>query len=231
MVIAVPSGVVVYDDERLVGEILGPGERLLVCRGGRGGRGNAHFVSSTNRSPRKAEPGADGETKTLKLVLKIISDIGIVGMPNAGKSTLLKAMTSARPRIASYPFTTLSPNLGVLKSNTGSVVIADMPGIIEGAHRGKGIGLQFLRHIERTRMLVIVIDASVPDPEQQYEALIDEFKNYDEALLKKPRIVVVNKIDLLDRPPSLRFTEQTFAVSALRGTGIDRLMEHLQNAD
>jgi GTP-binding protein len=227
--ITVPLGIAVFAEERLVGEILSDGEKLVVARGGRGGRGNAHFVSSTNRAPRKVEEGMSGETKTLKIVLKIISDIGIVGLPNAGKSTLLKAMTNARPRIDSYPFTTLSPNLGVLKYNTKNVVIADMPGIIKGAHLGKGIGLQFLRHIERTNLLLMVIDISAPDPKQQYEALLDEFEKYDPELLKKPRIVVFNKIDLLDRTPCADLKERIFFVSALKGVGIDRLIEHLKN--
>ena len=227
--IAMPLGIVVFAEERLVGEILADGEKLIVARGGRGGRGNAHFVSSTNRAPRKVEQGIPGETKTLKIVLKIISDIGIVGLPNAGKSTLLKAMTNARPRIDSYPFTTLSPNLGVLKDNTKNVVIADMPGIIEGAHRGKGIGLQFLRHIERTNLLLMVIDISAPNPKQQYEALLDEFEKHNPELLNKPRVVVFNKIDLLDRTPCADLKEKIFFVSALKGIGVDKLIEYLKN--
>jgi GTP-binding protein len=227
--IAVPLGIVVFAEERLVGEILANGEKLLVVRGGRGGRGNAHFVSSTNRAPRKAEEGMSGETKTLKIILKLISDIGIVGLPNAGKSTLLMAITNARPRIDSYPFTTLSPNLGVLKDTTRNVVIADMPGIIEGAHRGRGIGLQFLRHIERTNLLVIVIDISAPEPMKHYMTLLHEFENYSPAILKKPRVVVLNKIDLLDRTPDLEIEEKIFYVSALKGIGVDKVIAYLKN--
>ncbi|UCF70640.1 MAG: GTPase ObgE [candidate division WOR-3 bacterium] len=227
--ISVPLGIVVFKGKRLVGEILKDKEKLLVAAGGRGGRGNAHFVSSTNRAPRKAEDGSSGETTNLKIVLKIISDIGIVGLPNAGKSTLLKAITNARPRIGSYPFTTLNPNLGVLKDNKRHVVVADMPGIIEGAHRGKGIGLQFLRHIERTNLLMMVIDISATEPQDQYETLLSEFKNYNPALLKKPRIVVMNKIDLVERRPQLDIEERTFCVSALKGNGVDLLIEYLKN--
>ncbi|UCD19510.1 MAG: GTPase ObgE [candidate division WOR-3 bacterium] len=227
--ISVPLGIVVCKEERLVGEILKDKEKLLVAAGGRGGRGNAHFVSSTNRAPRRAEDGGSGEKTCLKIVLKIISDIGIVGLPNAGKSTLLKALTNARPRIGSYPFTTLNPNLGVLKDNRRRVVVADMPGIIEGAHRGKGIGLQFLRHIERTNLLMVVIDVSAPEPQDQYETLLGEFKNYNPILLKKPRIVVMNKIDLVDRLPHLDIEERTFCVSALKGIGVDLLIEYLKN--
>jgi GTP-binding protein len=227
--IHVPLGTLIIEKDRLLGEILKDNGRMVVAQGGKGGRGNARFVSSTNQAPRNAEEGTPGVTKTLKIVLKIISDIGIVGLPNAGKSTLLKAMTNARPRIDSYPFTTLNPNLGVLKSDKNSVVIADMPGIIEGAHEGKGIGLQFLRHIERTNLLVILIDLSTPEPMKQYHALLNEFKQYKTELLEKPRIVVFNKIDLLDEIPQLDLEEKTFFVSALKRTGVEALVEYLEN--
>ncbi len=229
--IHVPLGTLVLEEDRPLGEILKDGARLVAAQGGKGGRGNAHFVSSTNQAPRNAEEGTPGVTKTLKIVLKIISDIGIVGLPNAGKSTLLKAMTNARPRIDSYPFTTLNPNLGVLKSDTNSVVIADMPGIIEGAHEGKGIGLQFLRHIERTNLLIVLIDISASDPMNQYDALLNEFRQYKTELLEKSRVVVFNKIDLLDRVPQFDLKEKTFYISALKETGVDALVEHLENAN
>lgn len=229
--IRVPLGTLVLEEDRPLGEILKDGARLVAALGGKGGRGNARFVSSTNQAPRNAEEGTPGVTKTLKIVLKIISGIGIVGLPNAGKSTLLKAMTNARPRIDSYPFTTLNPNLGVLKSDKNSVVIADMPGIIEGAHEGKGIGLQFLRHIERTNLLIVLIDISTPDPTNQYDALLNEFRQYKTELLEKPRVVVFNKIDLLDRVPQFDLKEKTFYISALKGTGVDVLVEYLENAN
>lgn len=227
--IYVPPGVVVYSNGKMLGEIIEDGEKILAARGGAGGKGNAQFVTSTNRAPRQVEPGAPGKTKVLKIVLKIISDIGIVGLPNAGKSTLLKAMTNASPKIGSYPFTTLSPNLGVLQDERKNIVIADMPGIVEGAHRGKGIGLQFLKHIERTSVLIIVIDISAGNPIRQYESLLNEFRQYDPKLLRKSRVVVFNKIDLLDRTPRVKLKEKTFFVSALKGIGVARLMDHIRN--
>jgi GTP-binding protein len=225
--IPVPLGVVIRQNREILGEILNDGERFIVARGGRGGRGNAHFISSINQTPRQAEKGLPGEKHSLMLELKLISDIGIVGLPNAGKSTLLKALTHARPRIASYPFTTLSPNLGVLRSNIKNIVIADMPGIIEGAHKGKGIGLHFLRHIERTKMLILLIDISVVKPISQYHALLSEFKQHNPALLDKPRITVFNKIDLLEKIPDLILEERAFYISALEGIGVDKLVEYL----
>lgn len=227
--IQIPLGIAVFDDGDLIGEIMTHGQKLIVARGGSGGRGNAHFVTSTSRAPRVAEEGHPGVKRTLKIVLKIISDIGIAGLPNAGKSTLLKALTNARPKIDSYPFTTLSPNLGVLRDKKKNIIIADMPGIIEGAHQGKGIGLQFLRHIERTHLLILVIDASGDDPMGEYRALMNEFQSYDPQLIRKPRIVVFNKIDLLDRTPAVRLKENVFFISALKGTGVDRLTDFLTN--
>jgi GTP-binding protein len=230
VLIRVPLGVVVRSEDTILGEILKDGERLLVASGGRGGRGNARFVSSTRRAPTKIEEGQPGEKRTLKVELKILSDIGIVGLPNVGKSTLLQAMTDARPRIASFPFTTLTPNLGVLRSNTTNVVIADMPGIIEGAHEGKGLGLQFLRHIERTGLLLLLVDISGPQPKKEYETLLHEFKKFNPELLQKPRIVVFNKIDLLKEVPEFSLKEKVFYISALKGTGVIQLVEHLRNA-
>jgi GTP-binding protein len=228
--VPVPLGVVVREGEKLLGEILLEAENLLVARGGRGGRGNARFVTSTQQTPRQAEDGMPGVNRKLRIELKIISDIGIVGLPNAGKSTLLRAMTAARPRVAAFPFTTLTPNLGVLRSNTRNVVIADMPGIIKGAHKGKGLGLQFLRHIERSNLLLLLIDISVPQPKRQYEALLNEFKQYKNGLLKKNRLIVFNKIDLVESIPDLDLHEKVFYVSALKGTNIQQLVDYLKNA-
>ncbi len=229
--IPVPLGVEVYKDGKFMGEILDHKQTLLIAKGGKGGRGNRHFVTSTNQAPRIAEEGKPGEKCRLKIVLKLISQIGIVGFPNAGKSTLLQAMTNARPEIADYPFTTLTPNLGVLKDNVKNIVIADMPGIIEGAHCGKGLGLRFLRHIERTRILILLIDISSKEPMNQYYTLLDEFKKYDPQILKKPRIVVFNKIDLLQKIPEFNLKEKTFYISALNNIGIDKLSEALKNED
>lgn len=229
--IPVPLGVEVYKDDYLIGEVLEHGEKIIVAKGGKGGRGNRHFVTSTNRSPRIAEKGEPGESLKLKIILKLISEIGIVGFPNAGKSTLLSAITNARPKVADYPFTTLTPNLGVLKDNYKNIVIADMPGIIEGAHKGKGLGLRFLRHIERTRTILIIIDISVPEPIKQYEAILKEFEKYNEALLKKPRVVIFNKIDLQKKIENFSLTEPTFYISALKNVGIDKLIVRLKNED
>jgi GTP-binding protein len=230
VLIRVPLGVVVCEDEEILGEILNDGQKIMVVRGGRGGRGNARFVSPTNQAPRKVEEGMPGEKKTLMIELKLISDIGIAGLPNAGKSTLLKAMTNARPRIAGFPFTTLTPNLGVLRGDTKNIVIADMPGIIEGAHEGKGLGLQFLRHIERTGLLILLIDISTPRPKRQYESILNELRQYKPALLEKTRLVIFNKIDLVGRVPAWDLREKVFYISALKGTGVDRLIEYLRNA-
>lgn len=227
MYIQVPLGTVVYEKEDIIGEILKDGETILVARGGRGGRGNAHYVSSISRSPRYAEKGLPGKEKTLSLTLKIISDIGLVGQPNSGKSTLLSALTKAKPKIGNYPFTTITPNLGVLSTPQHRIVIADMPGIIAGAHKGKGLGHLFLRHIERTKVLVLVIDISVPDPMDHYRQLMHEFRQYHTDLTNKPRIVVFNKIDLVKTHSQFNIKEQSFYVSALTGQGIGALAEYL----
>ncbi|MCK4755813.1 GTPase ObgE [candidate division WOR-3 bacterium] len=225
--IHIPLGVVVINGDRILGEILTHEQTLLVAKGGKGGQGNYHFLTTTNQSPRHAEEGQKSEKKTLKIILKMISDIGLVGLPNSGKSTLLNAITNAQPKIANYPFTTLNPNLGVLRNNFKNIVIADMPGIIEGAHCGKGLGLQFLRHIERTRVIVLVIDISVSNPLNQYKCLLDEFKKYSDALLNKPRIVVFNKIDLLVTIPNYNLPEKIFYISALKGKNIEQLIKFL----
>jgi GTP-binding protein len=227
LLITVPLGTIVMNSDGVIGEVVHHGQKVLVAKGGKGGRGNYHFVSSTKQSPRYAEEGTSGEKKTLTIVLKLISDIGIVGLPNAGKSTLLRAITSARPKIGEYPFTTLNPNLGVLKNYRKSIVIADMPGIVEGAHQGKGLGLQFLKHIERTNLLVLLIDISVPEPLSQYTCLLNEFKQYRTTLLEKPRIVVFNKVDLIENTPRYTLTENVFYISALKGMGVDNLIKYL----
>ncbi|HEC78564.1 MAG TPA: GTPase ObgE [candidate division WOR-3 bacterium] len=227
VLIPVPLGVVVYHGKKVLGEILFDNQKLLIAKGGKGGRGNRHFVTATNQTPRCAEPGAEGEKRTIKLVLKLISDIGLVGFPNAGKSTLLRAMTDANPRIGDYPFTTLAPNLGVIKNNYKNIVIADMPGIIEGAHAGKGLGHQFLRHIERTKKLLLIIDITSSDPLYQYNSLLTEFRKYSRALLRKERIVIFNKIDLVDMIPDYKLKEEIFYISALKGTGVKELIEFI----
>ncbi|MEJ2184530.1 MAG: GTPase ObgE [Gemmatimonadota bacterium] len=229
----VPPGTVVSDadtGERL-GELLEDGETLVVAHGGRGGRGNAAFATPTNRAPREWEPGKPGEERHLRLELKLFADVGLVGQPNAGKSTLLSVVSAARPKIAAYPFTTLAPNLGVAQlSDRRSFVIADIPGIIEGAHEGRGLGLQFLRHIERTRTLAFLLPVD-GDVEAEYRALRQELAAYSEELSERPHCVVLSKVDLLagEAPPTLQAPDAwgTFMVSAVTGAGIPELLEGL----
>jgi GTP-binding protein len=201
LVLKVAPGTLVYNSatSELVGDLTEPGQRLEIAKGGRGGRGNQHFANSRNQAPRIAEKGAPGEEKTLRLELKLIADIGIVGVPNAGKSTLLAALTNAKPKIANYPFTTLLPNLGVaaLDEKT-TLVLADIPGLIEGAHTGKGLGHDFLRHIQRTRVLVHLLDGLAEDPIADFAQINSELALFDPDLAAKPQIVALNKIDLPD---------------------------------
>jgi GTP-binding protein len=235
LVLPVPAGTEVRDamtGERL-GELLESGETLLVAKGGRGGRGNARFATSTHQAPREWEPGQYGEERDLELVLKLIADVGLLGEPNAGKSTLLSVVSAARPRIADYPFTTLEPSLGVVGlSGHRSFVMADIPGIIEGAHAGRGLGLRFLQHVERTRLIAVLIPADSPDPQATYALLRREAGLYSAALAAKPHVVVMTKSDLLGPgapPPAIRTFEEApvFVVSAVSGAGIPDLLEGL----
>jgi len=201
LIVFVPAGTVVYEllDENtpsLLGDLTRPGQRLIVCKGGRGGRGNTRFKSSTNQVPRTAEKGEPAEEKHLKLELKLIADIGLIGVPNAGKSTLLSALTNAQPKVAPYPFTTLEPNLGVANIDEDTtVVLADIPGLIEGASHGAGLGHEFLRHIQRTRVLIHILDGLSTDPLADYSQINSELSIFDPNLGKKPQIVALNKID------------------------------------
>jgi len=229
----VPIGTIIRDLEtsELVGEILEDGDRIVVARGGRGGKGNSFFVTATHQSPREYQPGEDGETRTLELELKLIADVGLVGQPNAGKSTLLSVISAARPKIADYPFTTLSPNLGVVKlSDNRTFVVADIPGIIEGAHEGRGLGLQFLRHIERTRVLAFLIPIDADDWQAEYDQLRHEIAAYSTELAAKPHCVVFTKMDLLgdDEAPPVDAPEAfaVDAISAANRTGLDTLLAH-----
>jgi GTP-binding protein len=231
----VPPGTVVADADtgEKLGELLVPGDRLVVARGGRGGRGNAVFASSTHQTPREWEPGEWGDERRIELELKLIADVGLVGEPNAGKSTFLAAVSAARPRIADYPFTTLEPNLGVVGLSDGrSMVIADIPGIIEGAAKGKGLGTQFLRHIERTRTLMLMVPADVDDPQEAYDLLRKELLTHDSALDQIPHCLVITKSDL--RPEADRRWELetpgawgSFTVSSVSREGLSELLEGL----
>jgi GTP-binding protein len=229
----VPTGTEVRDPEtgELLAELLKPGDRFLVARGGRGGRGNARFATPTHQSPREWEPGGKGEERAIELVLKLIADVGLLGEPNAGKSTLLSVISAARPKIADYPFTTLEPHLGVVGlSDSRSFVVADIPGIIEGAHAGKGLGLRFLQHVERTRLIAVLVPVDSPDPQHTYALLRREAALYSPELGAKPHIVVFTKLDLLPpgaRMPSLRTDVPVYGISAVTGAGVRELLEAL----
>jgi len=231
----VPPGTVVRDADTgtQLGEVLSGGDTLLVARGGRGGRGNARFATPTHQAPREWEPGEEGQERQIELVLKLIADVGLVGEPNAGKSTLLSVVSAARPKIADYPFTTLEPNLGVVPlSGHRTFVMADIPGIIEGAHAGKGLGLKFLQHVERTRVLAYLIPLDSAEPEQVYRRLRDEVRLYSEALAETPHVLLLTKRDLLpadDPVPAVAAPDAAgiLAVSSAAGTGLEELKEFL----
>jgi GTPase len=225
LVLPVPPGTVVRDQTtgELIGEVLETGDTLLIAKGGRGGKGNAFFATATHQSPREWQPGEEGEARTVEMELKLIADVGLVGQPNAGKSTLLSVISAARPKIADYPFTTLAPNLGVVQlSDHRTFVVADIPGIIEGAHTGKGLGLQFLRHIERTRILAFLIPIDVEEMawQEEYDKLRDEIRSYSATLAAKPHCVVFSKLDLLGEEyiPELR-TDGAFGVYSISAAG------------
>jgi GTPase len=237
VLITVPLGTIVRDvsEGRLLCDVTEHGRHIPVARGGKGGRGNSRFTSSTHRTPTEHDPGEAGEERTLGLELKLLADVGIVGLPNAGKSTLISRLTGAKPKVGDYPFTSLMPTLGVMRNETGNLVIADIPGIIKGASQGKGLGLTFLRHIERAAMLVCVIDAAAGSAVADCEALLKELKAFREGLLMKERIIILNKIDLIT-PATLRKVkdalslrgETVFTVSALTGQGIETLERMLE---
>ena len=235
--VQVPVGTVVYDEatgERLY-DFTKPGEQFTVARGGRGGRGNARFATATHQAPTEHEPGRPGEEKRLRLELKLLADVGLVGFPNAGKSTLISRISAARPKIADYPFTTLEPNLGVVQlPNFRSFVVADIPGLIEGAHQGAGLGIQFLRHIERTRLLVHLVDVSDGtgrDPVRDFAIIMQELASFSEDLAAKPMILVASKIDAAQNPARIAAVRdlaqqrglEFFEISSVTGQGIDAL--------
>jgi GTP-binding protein len=238
LLIPVPPGCVVYaaDSGEVLADLVEDGQRLLAARGGRGGRGNAAFTSPTHQTPRLAEHGEPGQERWLRLELKLIADVGVVGVPNAGKSTLLSVVSAARPKIADYPFTTLEPYLGVVTiDDRHSFVLADLPGLIEGASEGAGLGHQFLRHVERTRLILHLLDGGAADPLADYQAINHELEQFSQRLAAKPQIVVLNKIDLPDAQawwPSVQEAMrqrgvETHAISAVTGQGVQALMRRV----
>lgn len=237
LIIPVPPGTTVYDDDtgELIADLTQHGQEAVIAKGGVGGRGNIRFATSRNPAPNLAENGAPGEEKNIRLELKVIADVGLVGFPSVGKSTLLSVVSAARPKIADYHFTTLSPNLGVVDTEDGrSFVMADLPGLIEGAHEGVGLGHQFLRHVERTRLIVHVIDmASIEgrDPYDDYEKINEELKTYDEKLMEKPQIIVANKMDMPNAKENLAHFQaklpedvEVFPISAITKEGLRQLL-------
>ncbi len=244
--VIVPLGTAVYDQEtgEFLADLTEEGQEFIAVKGGRGGKGNRHFVSSTHRAPRFAQPGEPGEKRTLRLELKVLADVGLIGLPNAGKSSLIRSATAARPKVADYPFTTLSPHLGVAEVEPGQpITIADIPGLVAGAHQGAGLGLKFLKHVERTRLFVHVVDMSAEDPLTDLETILAEIRAYDPRLLDKAGLVAANKLDrpaTLDKMDDFRQKVESmgltvFGVSAVSGQGVDELMraisERLGGAD
>lgn len=238
IIIKVPPGTIVKDAEtgKVMADLVEPGERFVVAKGGQGGRGNAYFKSPTNQAPRIAEKGEKGEARWIILELKMIADVGIIGMPNVGKSTLISVLSNAKSKIADYPFTTLSPILGVMELESGEkVVLADIPGLVEGAHKGKGLGIDFLRHIERTRLLIHMIDISLSLDEivKNFETIIGEMKAYSLKLISKPQIVVGNKLDLVPDKEKVKYLKNLFeekgyeflVISALERKGLKELID------
>lgn len=246
VILRMPVGTVIVDADtgEPIADLASEAQRVLIAKGGTGGLGNLHFKSSTNRAPRQFTKGEPGERRRLKLELRVLADVGLLGLPNAGKSTLLRAISAARPRVADYPFTTLSPNLGVVRTGEGkSFVVADIPGLIEGAADGAGLGHRFLRHLARTRLLLHLVDLApldpAADPLHDARAIVRELKRYDPALVEKPRWLVLNKVDLLpedERPRRIaafikayRFKGPVFAIAAIDGTGCRELTFKLQD--
>ncbi|PIS27105.1 MAG: GTPase ObgE [Candidatus Marinimicrobia bacterium CG08_land_8_20_14_0_20_45_22] len=230
VVIPVPIGTLITDEKtgEIIADLIEDGQSVIVAKGGKGGKGNAHFATSTNRTPRYAQPGLPGEEKTLSLELKILSDVGLVGLPNVGKSTLISKLTAARPKIADYPFTTLVPNLGIVKyGNYRSFVMADVPGLIEGAHLGKGLGHRFLRHLERTRVLAFLIEVTDPHPDKTYQLLNSELIQHYPEFKNRSRLILLTKSDILEVPSKKRKIGgvNVIPISAVSGYGLGTFVD------
>ncbi len=237
LIVKVPVGTVILDEDKetVLADMVTPGQRILFLKGGDGGFGNAHYKSSTNRAPRNASPGWPGEERAVWLRLKLIADAGIIGLPNAGKSTFLSVVTAAKPKIADYPFTTLAPNLGVVKTRDHEFVLADIPGLIEGAHEGHGLGTRFLGHVERTMVLLHLIDATQEDIVKDYKTIRGELKAYGQGLARKPEIIALNKTDALDKETaeelqkklSKAIRKKVHLISAVSRAGVDGILLEL----
>ncbi len=237
LILKVPVGTIIYDTttKEVIHDFQQEGQQYMAVRGGRGGYGNAHFVSSIRQAPRFAELGDRGEERTVRLTLKLIADVGIIGFPNAGKSTLISHISNAKPKIANYPFTTLIPNLGIVDHKQKSFVVADTPGLIEGASKGKGLGIQFLKHIERTKTLLYLIDGYEENPYQIYTKIKKELERYNKELLKKPQVIAINKIDALDEDQQKTLekkfkryvSDPLFFISAVTGKEIGNLLDNM----
>ncbi len=238
LIIEVPCGTVVYNAEtgELLGDLVEPGQTLCVAEGGKGGLGNKYFLSNRNRAPEYALPGLPGEKRLLRLELKLLASVGIIGLPNAGKSTLISALSAARPKVADYPFTTLVPNLGVVRKPSGDgTVFADIPGLIEGAHQGAGLGHEFLRHIERTRLLLHLVDVTSPNPIADYQTIQQELQAYGRGLAERPQILALNKVDAVDEETAEAITQKltdlsqtsVFLISAVTRRGLEELLQQI----
>lgn len=229
--IKVPLGTVIYDKDsgELLIDCLQEENPVIIAKGGRGGRGNGTLVSSRNPNPDHSEPGKPGEEKNLRLVLKILADVGLVGRPNAGKSTFLSKISKAKPKIADYPFTTTSPNLGIVKMADGydSFTVADIPGLIEDCHKGKGLGIRFLRHIERTKILAIIVEATSTDPLADADILLNELAHYSQELVSKPKCFILSKSDLLPSDSDPKLPQDWLTMSAVTGEGLDNVLKKL----
>ncbi|MGB7087331.1 MAG: GTPase ObgE [Phormidesmis sp.] len=235
LVIEVPCGTLVYDlgARQLMGDLTEPAQRLVIAPGGKGGLGNRHFLSNRNRAPERSQPGAPGAIRRIKLELKLLAEVGIIGLPNAGKSTLISSLSAAKPKIADYPFTTLVPNLGVVRKPTGDgTLFADIPGLIEGAHEGQGLGHEFLRHIERTKLLLHLVDGTAIDPVADYHTIQQELIAYGQGLANRPQLLAINKVDALLESDADELASQlslatgtsVFKISAVSKQGTDELM-------